>query len=59
MEEILRIIKLFGVLLVSTCLFCWLLTSELDSNDPNLILTLISFVVGVPLLGFLGIATME
>jgi len=56
MEEILRIIKLFGVMLVTTSLFCWLLVSELDFN---LILAVVSFAIGLPLIGVLGMVLME
>lgn len=56
MEEILRIAKLFGVMFVTTCLFCWMLVSELDFN---LILAFFSFAIGLPLIGILSMALME
>lgn len=56
MEEILRIVRSIGVMLITTSLFCWLLISELDFN---LILAFVSFAIGLPLISILGMASME
>ena len=56
MEEILRIIKSVGVMLITTGLFCWLLISELDFN---ILLAFVSFAIGLPLISILGMASME
>lgn len=51
-----KFIQLITFLFLATCLFCWMFTSNWIFGP---IVTLVSFLSGLLLIGFLGIAIMN